>query len=326
MKGELHMHLEQYVAFMDPELRTAFEQMLPLFQNMPEDPVAVRKLMEQLPLPERKQSERVLVADRHVPGPSGAPEVPVRIYTPVTRTGMLSGLFWIHGGGFTAGNPEQDDALCERIVEEVGCVIVSVDYRLAPEHPFPAGPEDCYAALRWMSESAAALGIDRARIAIGGASAGGGLAAAVALMARDRKEVPLVFELLIYPCLDDRHITPSSKSIAARGMLWDRESSLRGWKAYLGSDRQGEVSPYAAPARVPDVAGLPPTYIMIGELDLMRDESIDYAMRLMQADIPTQLHVYPGAFNGFDLLASSAAISQRAISEYIQALEHVLKS
>ncbi len=318
------MNLEQYQAFMDPELRAAFEQMLPLFLNMPEDPVAVRKLMEELPLPEWQQSERVLVEDRHVPGPVGAPAVPVRIYTPLTRTGTLSGLFWIHGGGFTAGNPEQDDALCERIVEEVGCAIVSVDYRLAPEHPFPAAPEDCYAALRWMAASAADLGIDPAQIAIGGASAGGGLAAAVALMARDRKEVPLIFELLIYPCLDDRHITSSSKAIAARGMLWERESSQRGWKAYLGSNQQGEVSPYAAPARVADVTGLPPTYIMIGELDLMRDESIEYAMRLMQADIPTQLHVYPGAFHGFDLLATSAALSQRAISEYIDALKHAL--
>ena len=318
------MNLEQYLALMDPELRVAFEQILPLFLNMPEDPVAVRKLMEQLPLPERQQSERVMVEDQHVPGPSGAPEVPVRIYTPATRTGTLSGLFWIHGGGFTAGNPEQDDALCERIVEEVGCVVVSVDYRLAPEDPFPAGPEDCYAALRWMAASAKDLGIDAAQIAIGGASAGGGLAAAVALMARDRKEVPLVFELLIYPCLDDRHITPSSKAIAATGMLWERNASLRGWKAYLGANLQGEISPYAAPARVADVAGLPPTYIMIGELDLMRDESIEYAMRLMQADIPTQLHVYPGAFHGFDLLATSASISQRAISEYIDALKHAL--
>ena len=143
-------------------------------------------------------------------------------------------------------------------------------------------------------------------------------------MARDRKEVPLVFELLIYPCLDDRHITPSSKAIAATGMLWERNASLRGWKAYLGANLQGEISPYAAPARVADVAGLPPTYIMIGELDLMRDESIEYAMRLMQADIPTQLHVYPGAFHGFDLLATSASISQRAISEYIDALKHAL--
>ena len=120
------------------------------------------------------------------------------------------------------------------------------------------------------------------------------------------------------------HITPSSKAIAATGMLWERNASLRGWKAYLGANQQGEISPYAAPARVAYVAGLPPTYIMIGELDLMRDESIEYAMRLMQADIPTQLHVYPGAFHGFDLLATSAALSQRAISEYIDALKHAL--
>lgn len=318
------MNLERYQALMDPELRAGFEPLLPLFLNTPEDPVAARQLMEQLPLPERQPNERVLVENRRIPGPVGAPDVPVRIYTPATRTATLPGLLWIHGGGFTAGKPEQDDALCERIVEEVSCVVVSVDYRLSPEHPFPAAPEDCYAALRWVAASAAELGIDAARIGVGGASAGGGLAAAVALMARDRKEVPLIFELLIYPCLDDRHITPSSQAIAARGMLWERGSSLRGWSAYLGADHQGEVSPYAAPARVADVAGLPPTYIMIGALDLMRDENIEYAMRLMQAEVPTQLHVYPGAFHGFDLLASTAAVSQRATSEYIDALKHAL--
>ena len=199
-----------------------------------------------------------------------------------------------------------------------GQVIGATDARGEYVDERPLSPNDLLATLYRH------LGIDPAQIAIGGASAGGGLAAAVALMARDRKEVPLVFELLIYPCLDDRHITPSSKAIAANGMLWERESSLRGWKAYLGSNQQGEVSPYAAPARVADVAGLPSTYIMIGELDLMRDESIEYAMRLMQADIPTQLHVYPGAFHGFDLLATSALISQRAISEYIDALKHAL--
>lgn len=315
------MNLERYQALMDPELRPVFELMLPLFLNPPEDPVAT---MEQFPLPKSEPNERVLVENRRVSGPAGAPDVPVRVYTPAVRTTTLPGLLWIHGGGFTTGQPEQDDALCERFVEEVGSVVVSVDYRLAPEHSFPAAPEDCYAALRWMAASAAELGIDSARIAVGGASAGGGLAAAVALIARDRKEVPLVFELLIYPCLDDRHITPSSQAIATPGMLWERGTSLRGWSAYLGADHQGEVSPYAAPARVADVAGLPPTYIMIGELDLMRDESIEYAMRLMQADIPTQLHVYPGAFHGFDQLVSSAAVSQRATSEYIDALKSIL--
>jgi acetyl esterase len=163
------MNLERYQALMDPELRPVFELMLPLFLNPPEDPVAT---MEQLPLPKSEPNERVLVENRRVSGPAGAPDVPVRVYTPAARTTTLPGLLWIHGGGFTTGQPEQDDALCERFVEEVGSVVVSVDYRLAPEHPFPAAPEDCYAALRWMAAEAAELGIDSARIAVGGCPRG----------------------------------------------------------------------------------------------------------------------------------------------------------
>ena len=229
-----------------------------------------------------------------------------------------------HGGGFTAGTPEQNEGLCLRIAAEVNCLVASVDYRLAPAHPFPAAPDDCYAALLWLAANAATFGLDAQRIAVGGSSAGAGLAAAVALMARDRGEVALAYQLLVYPCLDDRHETASSHEFAAEGMIWNRAQSLRGWGAYLGAGHQGTPSPYAAPARVADVAGLPPTYMMAAQLDLLRDEDIAYATRLTQAGVPTELHVHPGAMHGFVLFAAQAAASQRAIGDYVAALGRAL--
>jgi len=312
---------------MDPELRAVFTKLpeLPKATSTEEFVAARKSISEMIAAMQvgQPKSDRVMVEDRCVPSPTGSPEVPIRIYTPSSRTEALPGLLYIHGGGFTAGSAKDFDFNCEHIVENVGCVVVSVDYRLAPEHPFPAGPEDCYTTLRWMVASAVDLGVNAASIAVGGASAGGGLAAAVALMARDRKEVKLAFQWLLYGCLDDRHITPSSHAITDM-RVWNRAKSLSGWKAYLGSDHQGEVSPYAAPTRMEDLSSLPPAYIMVGELDLMRDENIEYATRLMQAGVSTELHVIPGAFHGFEFLVPNAAVSIRARSECTEALKYAL--
>jgi acetyl esterase/lipase len=321
------MDTGQYIASMNPELRAGFIQMKPFFSSVPADPVAARKWMAELMAATtgaQPMNDRVTVEDRIIPGPSGAPDVPVRIYTPANKTATVPGLLYIHGGGFTLGNLDSEHASCLHIVEEVDCVVVSVDYRLAPEHAFPAAPEDCYAALKWMAASAEELGIDPSRIGVRGGSAGGGLCAAVALMARDREEVKLIFQMPLYGCLDDRHITPSSHQMATEDMVWGRPVSLRGWQAYLGEDHQGIVSPYAAPARAEDLSGLPPAFLMVGELDLMRDENIEYAMRLMQAGVPTELHVYPGAFHGFEGLVVNAAVSIRAVNVYTEALKHGL--
>ncbi len=321
------MDIEQYIASMDPELRAGFIQMRPFFSSIPSDPVAARKWMAEMLTAlsgERPKNDRVKVENRRIPGPTGAPDVPVRIYASGVRTEMVPGLLYIHGGGFTMGNLDSEDAHCQHIVEEVGCVVVSVDYRLAPEHPFPAAPEDCYATLTWMVANAESLGIDSSRIGVRGGSAGGGLCAAVTLMVRDRKEIKLLFQMPLYGCLDDQHMTPSSHQMAASDMLWGRPASLLGWKAYLGEDHRGAVSPYAAPARAENLSGLPPAYMMIGELDLMRDENIAYAMRLMQAGVPTELHVYPGAFHGFEGLVPNAAVSARAVKEYTEALKRGL--
>lgn len=309
------MEYDAYLQAMDPELRTAFLARVAVGTGTPAPAT---------PTDAAACHGRVQVADRRVPGSADAPAVRVRLYTPVGGVGHRPALLWIHGGGFTAGTPEQNEDLCLRIAADLTCLVVSVDYRLAPAHPFPAATEDCYAALRWLAATAADLGVDPRRIAVGGSSAGGGLAAAVALMARDRGEVALAYQLLVYPCLDDRHETPSSHEFAAEGIIWNRAQSLRGWRAYLGADHQGDPSPYAAPARVADVAGLPPAYVMAAQLDLLRDEDIAYATRLMQAGVPTELHVHPGAMHGFVLFAAQAAASQRAIGDYVAALGRAL--
>ena len=204
-----------------------------------------------------------------------------------------------------------------------GCVILSTNYRLAPEAPFPAPVEDCYASLKWLVENSENLGIDKSHIAIGGGSAGGGLAAGLVIMTRDRGEIDIAFQLLIYPMLDDRNITPSSYNITDK-RTWDREKNIYAWKAYLGdSAKDGNVSPYAAAARAEDLSGLPPAYIAVGELDLFLDESIEYAQRLLQAGVRTELHVYPGATHGFDSVLT-ASVSKRLIAERDMAIKKAL--
>jgi len=266
----------------------------------------------------------VVVEDRFVPGPVGAPEVRLRIYRPAVRTGALPGLYWIHGGGMIMGEPEMNDPDLIRIVEEVGCVAVSVDYRLAPEHPHPAPVEDCYAGLVWTAGNTAELGIAPGRLAVGGASAGGGLAAGSTLLARDRNGPVPAFQLLIYPMLDDRDTTMSSIEFAD-APVWSRAANRLGWGALLG-DAAGtdDVSPYAAPARAEDVSGLPPAYISVGELEIFRDECLVYAQRLLRAGVSTELHVYPGAVHGWYSMAPEAAVARAANDETIRVLRRAL--
>jgi acetyl esterase/lipase len=269
-------------------------------------------------------SPHVAKEDRTVPGPESAPQVPIRLYRPVGSAGTLPGLFWIHGGGYVLGDIQQDGFLMQHIVEAVGCVAVSVEYRLAPEHPFPAPLEDCYAALKWMADHATELGVDPGRIAVGGASAGGGLAAGLVLLARDRGEVPVAFQLLIYPMIDDRDATASSEAFAD-APIWRRHDNRNGWRAYLGEACGGaNVSPYAAAARATNLAQLPPTFIAVGSHEVFLDEDVEYALRLARAGVPVELHVYPRAFHGWDSIAPTAALSQRFELERDQALKLAL--
>ncbi|MDP6977229.1 MAG: alpha/beta hydrolase [Myxococcota bacterium] len=250
--------------------------------------------------------------DRNVAGPEGAPDVAVRIYRPrAAASGPRPCVFEIHGGGFMVGDLEMMDPWCERVCGELGAVVVSTNYRLAPEDPFPAGIEDCYAALCWTADNAGELGIDIERLAIAGQSAGGGLAAGCALMARDRDGPKLCFQLLEIPELDDRLATPSMEAFTDTP-LWNLPNAEWSWRHYLGPNHTGEVSPYAAPARAKDLSGLPPAYISTMEFDPLRDEGIFYAMGLMQAGVSVELHSYPGTFHGSALMPGADATRRNA--------------
>lgn len=266
----------------------------------------------------------VTVTDHMAPGPEGAPDVMVRTYIPDGLATPAPALYWIHGGGMVLGDVSMNDADCKLIALDVGCVVASVEYRLAPEHPHPAPIEDCYAGLAWLFSNAESLGVDPGRVAVGGASAGGGLAASLALLARDRGEYDLAFQLLIYPMLDDRNTTPSSHYVT-HPKVWNRDANLAGWRALLRDAAGGDtVSPYAAAARAENLSGLPPAYIPVGELDLFLDEDVAYALRLLRAGVPTELHVYPGAFHGSDALVPTSAISERWTADRNAALKRAL--
>jgi acetyl esterase/lipase len=251
----------------------------------------------------------IRVEDATAPGPEGAPTVRVRVYRPEGLPASAPALLWMHGGGFLIGAPEQDDALCAAYAEALGCVVASVDYRLAPEHPFPAPLEDCFAALTWLHREAAALGVDPARVAVGGASAGGGLAAGLALLAHDRG-VPVVFQLLVYPMIDDR-TTLRTDVDGGVHRVWNQPANAFGWASYLGRAPGGaDVPDAAAPARRADLSGLPPAWIGVGTFDLFHDEDLAYAARLRAAGVPVDLEVVPGAFHGFDAISAKAAVSR----------------
>jgi acetyl esterase/lipase len=260
-----------------------------------------------------------------VPGPEGAPQVRVRRYRPADPDGPLPALVYFHGGGFVAGSLDLYDADCRRIAAEVGAVVVSVDYRLAPEHPFPAPLEDCYAALGWVAGQAAELGVDPDRIAVGGESAGGGLAAGVALLSRDRGGPRLCLQLLGIPELDDRLDTESMRTLGAESPITTIANGEISWDSYLGAGVRGtdQVSPYAAPARATDLTGLPPALVTAYGLDALRDEDIAYAQRLLASGVPTELHVYPGAFHACTWL-STVGICQTILGDLVESLRRRL--
>ena len=262
--------------------------------------------------------------DKHrVPGPAGAPEVDLVSYTP-PGDGPFACIYHIHGGGYIAGSAAPLEPFHRPLAEELGCVIVSVEYRLAPETSHPGPVEDCYAGLAWIVANAARLGIDVNRLGVTGESAGGGLAAALALLVRDRGEYKLAFQQLVYPMLDDRTGTGDPHPFTGE-FIWTPHSNRFGWRALLGHEPgQEDVSPYAAAARAEDLAGLPPTFISTGALDLFVEEDIEYARRLIRAGVPTELRVYPGSFHGFDL-HPTAEIAVTARADRVAALKRLLR-
>jgi acetyl esterase/lipase len=268
----------------------------------------------------------VVIEDRLIPGPPGGPDLSVLILRPAAGSGPWPGIYQIHGGGMIMGNNRMGADELAYLVEELGAVAVSVEYRLAPEHPHPAPVEDCYAGLVWTSTHADELGIDPARLLIAGGSAGGGLAAGVALMARDRGGPALTHQVLRCPMLDDRGITPSSQELEGEG-VWDRISNVTGWTALLGEARGGpDVSPYAAPARATDLRDLPATFIDVGSVETFRDEDIDYAARLSRAGVSVELHVWPGGYHGFEISAPETRLAKAARAARHGYLRRVLTS
>jgi acetyl esterase/lipase len=313
----------------DPELWQLLESFPPLvlsLEELPQIRAAGAEFWEKLHAAAAGACGDVQRAEHHVPGPPDAPKVRVLAYRPTAAHAALPGYLQIHGGGYVLGTADGSDAANRELAGRLSCLVVAVDYRLAPETPAPGAVEDCYAALQWLHENAAELGVDHTRIAIGGESAGGGLAAALAQLARDRGRIPLCFQNLTYPMLDDRTAALVNRNPFTGRHLWTHEHNRFGWGALLGATPGGVgVSPYAAPARATDLRGLPPTLITVGQLDLFLEEDIDYATRLMQAGVPTELHVYPGAYHGFDL-EREAKVSQAMNRDRFNALQRAFAS
>jgi acetyl esterase/lipase len=307
----------------DPELAAAVA-MMPLVE-MTDIPAARTRMAETFASmfgePDRSG---VQVRDELVPGPEGAPDVRLRIFTP-DRLVAPAAIYDVHGGGFIVGTIDIFDGHNLRLARELGVAVVTVDYRLAPEHPYPAGLEDCYAGLVWVAKNADALGIDPDRIAIHGESAGGGLCAALALLARDRGGPSIAFQYLGVPELDDRLDTPSMRAFTDTP-IWNRPNAIVSWDSYLGAGKRGsaDVPIYAAPARATDLTGLPPAYVSVMEFDPLRDEGIAYAQALMHAGVSVELHAFPGTFHGSSMV-EQAEVSRREADEALTVLRRALK-
>ena len=307
-------HTAPMTVALDPEWELAFAD-FPAFAVGADTLAVLRTTPLGVPVP---LSDDVVRTDHVVPARGADPAVVVRVHRPKGVDGALACVYSIHGGGYVIGNYSMDDARFDTWCVQHRCVGVSVEYRLAPETAYPGPLEDCYRGLKWTSDNHTLLGIDPARIGISGISAGGGLCAALALLARDRGEVPLTFQLLECPMIDDTQTTPSSQ---LEGLaIWSKESNTFGWKSYLGElYGTADIPAYAAPARATDLSGLPPALVCVGAADGFRDEDITYAQRLNQAGVPTELHVYPGAPHGVGIFAQTAVARRylRDIDDWI---------
>ncbi len=277
-------------------------------------------------MPAPKPPEDVLVENIFITGQDDQTKIRLRIYKPESIAASTPALLWLHGGGYIMGKPEMDDHVCLQYVREAGITMVSVDYRYAPKYPFPAGLEDSYSALQWAESHSQQLGIDAKRIAIGGASAGGGLAAALVQLAYDRQRIKPIFQLLVYPMLDDRTVLRADID-DSNSPAWSQKSNRFGWESYLGKKCGLEDVPdYSVPARRKDLSGLPPAWIGVGTLDIFHDEDAAYAQRLKESGVECELYPVSGAFHGFDVFDPQVPIVQDFRKAQISALRKYLFS
>jgi acetyl esterase len=307
---------------LDPQARAFLDQLAALGGiQLHELPVAqAREAMEAMSAMRAGEPESCAdIGDRTIPGPAG--EIPVRVYRPV-RDGIRPALVYFHGGGWVLGSLETHDAVCRTLANAADCVVVSVDYRLAPEHGFPAAPEDCWAATRWVADHGASIGADGRRLAIGGDSAGGNLTAVVALMARERGGPPIRFQLLVYPVTDFSFDTPSYRD-NAEGYLLTTDGMRWFWNHYLAKPATGR-EPFASPLRAESLKGLPPALVITAEFDPLRDEGEAYARRLREAGVPTTLSRYDGQLHGFFSMGDMIDAGKKALREAAAALRAAL--
>jgi len=311
---------------LDAELRAPLDELLEMF---PGGVYAIENLAERRRIEAAHAAELVEAVkatqtcsteDVRVPGPIGCADVSVRIYRPRRPQPDSPAVFFIHGGGMQVGDLDYEHATAMRICEELGTLVVSTDYRKAPEHPHPAPVDDCYAALRWMSQNATSLGFDPGRLAVFGGSAGGNLALATALKARDLAGPALCYVMAPYPMVDHRNTTPSAHQVTEVG-AWDRRTNVEAWAWFLAGQ---EPDGYAAPLHAEDLAGLPPTFIDVGTVDVFRDEDLALAQRLLAAGVPTELHVYPGVYHAAEHYAPGAEAARHMWTVRFRALRRAL--
>jgi acetyl esterase/lipase len=303
----------------EPQLRVALDA-VPPFGVSAETLADFRPAVDAMAL-SAPDAPGVTTVERQVPRPDGT-SIPVRVHTPAGDTAR-GALIFLHGGGMIMGSSVGYDAQSRHFAHIAGCVVVAVDYRLAPENPYPAGLEDCYTVLTWLHTAAAELGFPAGRIAVAGESGGGGLAAGLALLAHDRAEVSLSAQFLQYPMLDDRTGTDAEPDPLpyAGEFVWTAPSNRFAWQSVLGEAHAGpDVPVYAAPARATKAAGVAPAYIVVGQLDLFVGEALRYVRTLIRSGVPTELHLVPGAYHAFMSFAPEAETSRRASARFLDAI------
>jgi acetyl esterase/lipase len=305
-----------------PDLRPLVE--FPAFSFGGADLAQVRAQMAAMAPPPADPGPDIKVYEAKAQGRDGAPDVRLVITAPAAAGQGRPGILHVHGGGYILGSAEMTAETDTRYAREFGAVVVSVDYRLAPDTPHPGPVEDCYAGLAWLSAQAEALGVDPGKIVVTGESAGGGLAAALVLLARERGEIRVAFQHLVFPMLDDRTVTHPDPSPYFGQFVWTPEANRFGWASLLNAEPGGpDISPFAAPARASDLVDLPPTFMICGALDLFLEEDLEYARRLMHAGVPTELHVYPGAPHGF-MFVPDAETTRTYVRDSMAALSKAL--